>query len=90
VHYLIFVELNLLRVTSLNVNGLRSAFRKGLHPWMEKHGADVICLQELKAQEADLEPALTDPAPYQGHFHFAQKRATAALGSMCGKRPKRS
>ena len=79
-HYLIFVELNLLRVTSLNVNGLRSAFRKGLHPWMEKHGADVICLQELKAQEADLEPALTDPAPYQGHFHFAQKKGYSGVG----------
>jgi len=77
----------LLRVTSLNVNGLRAAFRKGLHPWMEKHAADIICLQEIKAQQADLAPELTDPAPYQGHFHFAQKKGYSGVGLYLRHKP---
>jgi exodeoxyribonuclease III len=74
------VEITLLRVTSLNVNGLRSAFRKGLYPWMQAQGADIICLQEIKAHEADLDRDLTDPEPYEGHFHFAQKKGYSGVG----------
>ena len=44
-----------MRVITLNVNGIRSAARKGLYRWLAAQKADVICLQEVKAQDADLE-----------------------------------
>ena len=43
-----------MRVISLNLNGIRSATSKGVYPWLERQNADLVCLQELKAQDADL------------------------------------
>ena len=51
----------MLRITSLNLNGIRSAFRKGLQPWLEQHAADIVCLQEIKAQDTDLTDDLRNP-----------------------------
>ena len=41
-----------MRVLTLNVNGIRSASRKGLFPWLAQQRADVICLQEVRADAA--------------------------------------
>ncbi len=70
----------MLRVTSLNVNGLRSAFRKGLAPWLEKHNADVVCLQEIKIQDADLIDELRHPLNYTGYFCHAEKKGYSGVG----------
>lgn len=55
----------MLRVITLNLNGIRSAVRKGLLPWLARRGAGVVCLQELKAQAAAIHQELrfSDPAP---------------------------
>lgn len=70
----------MLRVTSINVNGLRSAFRKGLGPWLATQQADIVCLQEVKAQADDLDASLSHPSPYTGHFHFAEKKGYSGVG----------
>ncbi|WP_323032565.1 endonuclease/exonuclease/phosphatase family protein [Paracoccus sp. (in: a-proteobacteria)] len=44
----------MLRITSLNVNGIRAAFRKGLANWLQAQQPDIVCLQEIKIQDADL------------------------------------
>ena len=49
---------HMLRVLSLNLNGIRSASNKGVFDWLAGHRADIICVQELKAQLPDLTPAL--------------------------------
>ena len=43
-----------MKIITLNLNGIRAAERKDFFPWLKKQNADFICLQELKAQEADL------------------------------------
>ncbi|MFW8566227.1 exodeoxyribonuclease III [Orrella sp. 11846] len=70
----------MLRITSLNANGIRSAFRKGLSDWLLEHQPDIVCLQELKAQAPDLSEELSDPHDYTGHFHFAQKKGYSGVG----------
>ncbi|MGH8818987.1 MAG: exodeoxyribonuclease III, partial [Achromobacter pestifer] len=70
----------MLRITSINLNGIRSAFRKGLQPWMEKHAADVLCLQEIKIADADLTDDLRHPPGYTGHFHHAVKKGYSGVG----------
>ena len=79
----------MLRVTSLNVNGLRSAFRKGLARWLDDHQPDVVCLQEVKAHESDLDLSLRAPGPYQGHFHCAQKKGYSGVGLYTRVAPER-
>lgn len=44
-----------MRIITLNTNGIRAATRKGLFDWLPKQRADVLCIQETKAQLADLE-----------------------------------
>ena len=39
-----------MRVITLNINGIRAGARKGFFEWLPKQHADVICLQETKAQ----------------------------------------
>ena len=47
-----------MRVITLNVNGIRSAASKGLFRWLAGQRADVVCLQEMKCQEIDLDAKL--------------------------------
>jgi len=69
-----------LRITSINLNGIRSAFRKGLQPWMQTHSADVLCLQEIKIAHDDLTDDLRHPPGYTGHFCHALKKGYSGVG----------
>ncbi len=69
----------MLRITSLNVNGIRSAFRKGLAPWLARNRPDVACLQEVKIQDGDLTDELRHPDGYTGHFHCAEKKGYSGV-----------
>lgn len=68
------------KLTSLNLNGLRSATRKGLEAWMESLRADCICVQEIKAQAADVQGQLDTLAGMQGYFHYAEKKGYSGVG----------
>jgi len=50
----------MLRVASVNVNGVRAAFRKGMQAWLDASGVDVLALQEVRAEREDLEALLGD------------------------------
>ena len=66
-----------MRVITLNVNGIRSAARKGLFRWLTAQKADVICLQEVKAQEDDLADSGFALKGFTRHLHVAQKKGYA-------------
>jgi len=68
-----------LKIISLNLNGIRSAANKGVFSWLKTQQADIICMQEIKAQAADLSPEMLNHAGYFGYFHYAEKKVTAAL-----------
>jgi len=68
-----------LKVVTLNVNGIRSAARKGLFRWLAAQKADVVCLQEIKAQEADLEAAQFSIRGYERQLHPARKKGYAGV-----------
>lgn len=76
-----------MRVISINLNGIRSAFSKGLMPWLVLQNADIVCMQELKAQESDLSPEMKAPAGYNGYFHYADKKGYSGVGIYCKSRP---
>lgn len=77
------------RVVSLNVNGLRSAASKGVMAWIGRNEPDVVCLQEVKAQEADLPENLLRPASWHAYFHCAQAKGYSGTALYVKKRPKR-
>jgi exodeoxyribonuclease III len=77
----------LLKVITLNVNGIRSAAKKGLYPWLAAQKADVVCLQEVKAHEADLAPGMLAPKGYAGFFHCAEKKGYAGVALYSRRKP---
>ncbi|NDF45064.1 MAG: exodeoxyribonuclease III [Betaproteobacteria bacterium] len=68
------------KLTSLNLNGIRSAARKGVEAWLEKAKPDCICVQEIKAQAPDVEGAFDQLAGLTGHFHYAEKKGYSGVG----------
>lgn len=69
----------MLRVISLNLNGIRSAARKGFYEWLTAQRADFICLQELKCQLGDLTEAMRACPEYHAYFHCAAKRGYSGV-----------
>lgn len=76
-----------MKVISINVNGIRSAARKGLFDWLKKVDADVVCLQELKAQPDQITDALYHPDGYYSYFHSAEKKGYSGVGIYCKEKP---
>ena len=68
------------KLTSLNLNGIRSATRKGVEQWMAATQPDCICVQEVKAQATDVQGQFEQLAGLQGYFHFAQKKGYSGVG----------
>lgn len=67
------------RVITLNVNGIRSASRKGFFEWLAVQGADVVCLQETKAQEHQLADPCFMPAGYHCYYEDALKKGYSGV-----------
>jgi len=59
------------RIATVNVNGVRAAYRKGMGDWLADRGVDILCLQEVRAETTDLESLLGDG------WHIAHDAATA-------------
>ncbi len=79
----------MLRIISLNLNGIRSAWSKNVLPWAAAQQADVICLQELKAQRPDLTPEMLVPDGMQAFYHCAEKKGYSGVGIWSRQRPDR-
>ncbi|WP_422647640.1 exodeoxyribonuclease III [Cupriavidus sp. H18C1] len=79
----------MLRIISANLNGIRSAAKKGFFDWMGKQDADMVCVQELKAQAADMTEAFLAPHGYHGYFHYAEKKGYSGVGLYTRHKPER-
>ncbi|ANN68809.1 exodeoxyribonuclease III [Bordetella bronchialis] len=77
----------MLRIISANLNGIRSAANKGFFPWIAKQNADFICLQELKAQAADMTLEMLNPPGLYGYFHYAEKKGYSGVGIYARTQP---
>ena len=75
------------KLTSLNLNGIRSATSKGLEAWLTKERPDCICVQEVKAQAPDVEGKFETLAGLTGHFHFAQKKGYSGVAVYTRQEP---
>ena len=77
----------MLRIITLNLNGIRSAWNKGVLPWAIAQNAYVVCLQELKAQHADLSDEMKAPNGLYAYYHCAEKKGYSGVGLWCRKKP---
>jgi exodeoxyribonuclease-3 len=78
-----------MRIITLNLNGIRSAARKNFFRWMVRQRADVVCVQELKAQDCDLDKVMRAPGGFRGFFHCAEKKGYSGVGLYSRREPDR-
>jgi exodeoxyribonuclease-3 len=78
---------SLFTLTSLNLNGIRSAASKGVEAWLAKTRPDCICVQEVKAQAEDVAGKYDALAGLQGHFHHAQKKGYSGVAAFTKHEP---
>ena len=75
------------RVITCNTNGIRAAQRKGFFDWLKKQRADVVCIQETKAQIHQLDPALFEPTGYYCFYNDAQRPGYSGTALFSRKKP---
>ena len=75
------------RVITVNANGIRAAARKGFYPWLAQQNADVVCIQETKAQEHQLTEEMTTVEGYSGYFLDAQKKGYSGVAIYARREP---
>ncbi|MGA0704516.1 MAG: exodeoxyribonuclease III [Steroidobacteraceae bacterium] len=76
-----------MRIITLNCNGIRSAARKGLFDWLGHQRADLLCLQETKAQEHQLDHGDFRPAGFTGHYFDAEKKGYSGVAIFSRREP---
>lgn len=75
-----------MRIASANLNGIRSAASKGFFDWLETAGIDVLCIQETKAQEHQLD-LLHRPEGWHSHFFDAERPGYSGVALFSRRKP---
>jgi exodeoxyribonuclease-3 len=78
-----------LKIITANLNGIRSAASKGFFTWLAQQDADVVCLQETRAQLAHLPDEIFRPKGYHCYFHDAEKKGYSGVGIYAKQKPKK-
>ena len=76
-----------MKIVSVNVNGIRSAEKKGFFQWLRRESPDVVCIQETKAQEDQLHPEDFYPEDYHCFYFDAQKKGYSGVAIYCKQQP---
>lgn len=76
-----------MRIITLNANGIRAAARKGFFDWLPKQNADVVCIQETKAQVDQLEDPMFQPEGYHCCYVDAEKKGYSGVALYARRAP---
>ena len=76
-----------IKIITYNVNGLRSAISKGFLSWLEQENPDIICLQEIKSQEEQIDKMSFQYLGYQQYWNFAIKKGYSGVGILTKMKP---
>ena len=63
-----------MKIISYNVNGIRAALKKGLADWLKTVNPDILCIQETKAQEDQINSSIFKQLGYESFWFSAQKK----------------
>lgn len=77
-----------MKIISYNVNGIRAAMSKDLAGWLNTQNADVFCIQELKAEENQIDLDPFHKQNYKCYFHSAEKKGYSGVGILSKIAPK--
>ena len=76
-----------MKIVSYNVNGIRAAMKKGLLTWFKESEADILCIQETKAQPEQVDLSELEEAGIHGHWHNAVKKGYSGVLTLSKEKP---
>ena len=76
-----------MKIISWNVNGIRAVYQRNFLNWLKNSRADIVCLQETKAQEDQLPDDLLKPRGYYSYFSSALKKGYSGVGVYSKQKP---
>ena len=76
-----------MRIITLNANGIRAAERKGFFNWLQQQNADIVCIQETKAQTDQLKSEAFWPQEYHCFYHDAEKKGYSGVAIYSKNKP---
>ena len=68
------------KLLSWNVNGVRAVAKKGFIEWLQDEAPDILCIQETKSQESQLDAKITDVDGYTSYWSEAEKKGYSGVG----------
>jgi exodeoxyribonuclease-3 len=77
----------LMRIVSLNVNGIRAAARKGMFDWVPRQSADIFCLQEVRAQPEQMTDPVFSPGRYHVYHEVAERKGYSGVALLSREEP---
>ena len=78
-----------MRITSLNMNGIRAAARKGFFEWLPQHGGDIVCLQETRVQDHQMTEVMRHACGMHATYHHAEKPGYSGVAIYSRRKPDR-
>lgn len=76
-----------LKLLSWNVNGIRAVAKKGFHEWLNQANPDILCIQETKAWQEQLDESLTNIDGYHAYFAEAYKKGYSGVAIYTKQKP---
>ena len=76
-----------MRVLSYNVNGIRAALKKGFADWLQAANPDVLCIQETKALQEQVDTGVFEDLGYHHYWFSAQKKGYSGVAIFTKKEP---
>jgi len=76
-----------MRIISYNVNGIRSAIKRGFIDWLRTDPADIICLQETKAEKENIDHKIIEDLGYQNYWYSAEKKGYSGVAIFTKRQP---
>lgn len=76
-----------MKIYSWNVNGLRAIMKKNFLDFINEYNPDILCIQETKLQEKDLNDSLKNIEGYHSYFSFAERKGYSGVGTYTKQKP---
>ena len=77
----------MIKILSYNINGIRAALRKNLLNWIKDYDPDIVCFQEIKANEDQFDKSLFSDLGYYNYWFSAQKKGYSGVGIITKIKP---
>ena len=77
----------MIKILSYNINGIRAALKKNLLNWIKDYDPDIVCFQEIKANEDQFDKSLFSDLGYYNYWFSAQKKGYSGVGIITKIKP---